>query len=281
MSADVQIIGKSKHVEQLRKLIAKLAANKKDALIVGEAGVGKTAVALSIVASERTIACDLTNVNDDSVLEGLLSEATDGTVLIEELEHASFRAQELIAGFLASRPKGVRVIVTTRCSLEELVIQQKMVDSLHSLLSRFEEVGILPLRERPEDIPLFVKHFAHGLAIDINNLEILVKSPWEENVRQLKSVVDRCISSAKDGKFELPEEFVDERTEVAKMVGELMESHKPMLDKSLDLIEGTIISRTLERFGFNDAKAAQFLGMTEQVFGQKVKKLALLRSSNR
>lgn len=280
MSAEVNIIGKSKHVERLRKLVAKLAANRKDVLVVGEAGVGKTTIASSIAASERTILCHLANIGD-SALEKLLSEAMNGTVLIEELEHASFRVQELIARFVASHPMGVRVIVTTRCSLEKLLLQRKLVDNLHIHLAQFEEVGILPLRERPEDIPLFVKHFAHGLAIDINNLEALVKFPWEENVRQLKSVVDRCISSAVDGRFELPEELVDERTEVAKMVGELMEGQKPILDKSLDLIEGTIISRTLERFGFNEPKAAQFLGMTEQVFGQKLKRLALSRTTTR
>jgi DNA-binding NtrC family response regulator len=280
MSAEVHIVGKSKHVERLRKLVAKLAANRKDVLIVGEAGAGKTTIASSIAASERTILCHLANI-DDSALEKLLSEATNGTVLIEELDHASFRTQEIVTGFLASRPKGVRVIVTTRCSLEKLILQRKLVDNLQTPFSQFEEVVILPLRERPEDIPLFVKHFAHGLAIDINNLEALVKFPWKENVRQLKSVVDRCISSAVDGRFELPEELVDERTEVAKMVGELMEGQKPILDKSLDLIEGTIIFRTLERFGFNEPKAAQFLGMTEQVFGQKLKRLALSRTTTR
>ncbi|HCV42545.1 MAG TPA: hypothetical protein DGH68_03605 [Bacteroidetes bacterium] len=280
MGSEVHIVGKSKHAEKLRKSVLQLAANRKDVLIVGEAGAGKSTFASCVAGHERTFQCFLAGI-DELAFEKLLSQVTRGTVLIEELEHASFRAQELVARFLVGRPKEVRVMVTTRCSLEGLIQQLKLTDGLFTLLSLFDEVQILPLRERPEDIPVFVKHFSGGLVVDINALETLVKVPWKENVRQLKSVIDRCISSALDGKFDLPEELIDERTEVAKMVGELMESQKPILDKSLDLIEGTIISRTLERFGFNESKAAQFLGMTEHVFGQKVKRLALSRATAR
>jgi DNA-binding NtrC family response regulator len=65
------------------------------------------------------------------------------------------------------------------------------------------------------------------------------------------------------------------------MVSGLMESQKPVLDKSLDVIENAIIRRTLERFGFNESKAAQFLGMTEHSFGQKIMRLAIARTTDR
>ena len=45
MGVGSNIIGKSKHVEHLRKLAAKLAASRKDVLIVGETGVGKSTIA--------------------------------------------------------------------------------------------------------------------------------------------------------------------------------------------------------------------------------------------
>ncbi|MBF8293732.1 MAG: two component, sigma54 specific, transcriptional regulator, Fis family [Bacteroidetes bacterium] len=162
-------------------------------------------------------------------------------------------------------------------STKEFLAQRKLAENLCARINSFEKVEIRPLRERREDIPALVKHFAHGLVIDINTLDTLVNLPWQGNVRQLKSVVERCIASATDGKFVLPEELVDERTEVVRMVSGLMESKKPILDKSLDAIENTIIRRTLERFGFNESKAAQFLGMTEQVFGQKLKRLATVK----
>ncbi|MEK9138597.1 MAG: sigma 54-interacting transcriptional regulator [Bacteroidota bacterium] len=280
MLSDQQIVGKSKHVEKLRKRIAQLASSRKDVLIYGEAGVGKTTVASSIVNDDDTLSLCLAQM-DEPALEYSLSGVASGTVLFEELESASFRNQDRVAKFVSGRPKSVRVLVTLRASVEELLAQGKLSDDLYTCISKLEEVEICPLRERPEDIPLLVKHFASGLIIDINTLDFLVKQPWHENVRQLKTVIDRCVSSAVDGNFVLPEELIDERTEVVKMISELMENQKPALQKSLDIMEGTIIQRTLERFGFNESRAAQFLGMTEQVFGQKVKALAIAKVNSR
>jgi len=280
MTAEVYIIGKSKHVEQLRKLIAKLATDRKDALIVGEAGVGKSTAARLIASPEIPTTFGLA-CHDELELQTALGAITSGTVLFEDLDQAGFRNQEIMLGFVATRPKAVRVIATVSMPARELLLQRKLTENLHARLNAFETVEIRPLRERPEDIPLFVKHFANGLIIDINTLETLVKLPWNENVRQLKSIVERCISSAQDGRFVLPEELVDERTDVAKMVSGLMESQKPVLDKSLDVIENAIIRRTLERFGFNESKAAQFLGMTEHSFGRKIRRLALARTTSR
>jgi DNA-binding NtrC family response regulator len=280
MSAEVHIIGKSKHAEQLRKLIAKLSESKKDALIVGEIGVGKSTAASLIAFDENPTTFQMAH-QDEIELQTRLAAISRGTVLFEDVDQSGFRNQEIMLGFIAARPKAIRVIVTVSESTEKLLLQQKLTESLCAGLSTFEKVEIRPLRERPEDIPLLVKHFANGLVIDINTLGTLVRLPWNENVRQLKSIVERCISSAQDGRFVLPEELVDERTEVAKMVSGLMESQKPMLDKSLDVIENTIIRRTLERFGFDESKAAKFLGMTEHVFGQRVKRLALVRPSSR
>jgi DNA-binding NtrC family response regulator len=280
MSAELHIVGKSKHVEQLRKLIAKLAASRKDALIIGEAGVGKSTAACLIASLETPITFGLA-CHDEMELQTALAAITNGTVLFEDLDEAGFRNQEIVMGFVATRPKAVRVMATVSMPTEELLLQRKLTENLSATLISFEKVEIRPLRERPEDIPLFVKHFANGLIIDINTLDTLVKLPWNENVRQLKSIVERCISSAQDGKFVLPEELVDERTDVAKMVSGLMESQKPVLDKSLDVIENAIIRRTLERFGFSESKAAQFLGMTDHAFVQKIRRLALARTADR
>lgn len=280
MSAELHIVGKSKHAEQLRKLIAKLATSRKDALIVGEDGVGKSTAAHLIASLEMPETFELA-CQDELQLQTALAVITSGTVLFEDLDKAGFRNQETVLRFVATRPKAVRVIATVGMPAEELPSLRKLPEDLYTRLDSFEKVEIRPLRERPQDIPLFVKHFANGLIIDINTLETLVKLPWNENVRQLKSVVERCISSGEDGRFVLPEELVDERTDVAKMVGGLMERQKPLLDTSLDVIENAIIRRTLERFGFNESRAAQFLGMTEHAFGQKIRRLALARTTDR
>jgi len=73
----------------------------------------------------------------------------------------------------------------------------------------------------------------------------------------------------------LPPELVDEKTEVVKMINNIMAGQEFVLDKSLDVIEKGIIERSLEKFGFNQSKAAAFLGMTEQTFRYKLKRLGI------
>ncbi len=314
------IVGKSKAVDQLVKQIAKLSKSRRDVVIVGEAGVGKGAIAKNIYLQSKTgveeqpfMSINL-SVLDDRELEailfgydrgveglpytskrGLFEQANGGTVLIEELEEASFRNQMKILNFINERktrriggdtnePVDIRLIITLKADAAELVEKRKLLEDLYGKILEFEKVEIPPLRQRPEDIPLLVKHFASDLCrelgigelvIDINAIDVLVRQPWRENIRELKAVVDRCVLFSNEGRFMLPPELVDEKTEVVKMINNIMAGQEFVLDKSLDVIEKGIIERSLEKFGFNQSKAAQFLGMTEQTFRYKLKRLGI------
>jgi DNA-binding NtrC family response regulator len=54
-----------------------------------------------------------------------------------------------------------------------------------------------------------------------------------------------------------------------------------VLDKSLDIIEKGIIERALDKFGFNQSRAATFLGMTEQTLRYKLKRLGIVSLRSR
>jgi len=312
-----QIVGKSRATEKLRKQIAQLAKTEKDVLIIGEAGVGKGTVAKNIyLASQRGVtAKPFVTVNlaalddkefdpvlfgvDETLTEtytpGLLKSADGGVVFIEELEEASFRNQMKILKFINERkvpepgtetwkPIDVRIIVSLKEEISPLVVRNKLIEELGKKLAQFEKVYVPPLRSRPEDIPLLVRHFADeiarelgigNLAIDANAIEVLVKQTWKENIRELRSVIDKAVLFSKDGQFELPPELVDERVEVAKMINNILEGRGFSLGKSLDIIEKRIIERALERFGFNQSRAAAFLGLNEQTLRYKLKRLGI------
>jgi len=320
------IIGKSRAVEQLIKQINSLAKTRRDVVIVGEAGVGKGAVAKNIYSlghsgeeSKPFMSINL-SVLDDKELEsvlfgfdrgveglpyttkrGLFEMANGGTVLVEEIEEASFRNQMKILAFMNERlarrigggrpePVDIRLIVTVKDDLKVLVEKRKLLEDLYNKMSDFERIVIPPLRERPEDIPLLIKHFASGLCneigineliIDINAIDVLVRQSWRENIRELKAVVDKSVLFSNGGRFMLPPELVDEKTEVVKMINNIATGQDFVLDKSLDAIEKGIIERALQKFGFNQSKAAGFLGMTEQTLRYKLKRLNIASSRSR
>jgi DNA-binding NtrC family response regulator len=314
------IVGKSKAVEQLIKQISDLAKTRHDVVLVGEAGVGKGAIAKDIFfgstggRGDKPFMSINLSVLDDRELEailfgydrgveglpytskrGLFEQANGGTVLIEELEEASFRNQLKILNFINERKTrrigsnnneavDIRLIVTLKADAAELVEKRKLLGELASRITDFQRVEIPPLRQRPEDIPLLVKHFTAELCkelglpelvIDINAIDVLVRQPWRENIRELKAVVDKCVLFSNEGRFNLPPELVDEKTEVVKMINNIMAGQEFVLDRSLDIIERGIIERSLEKFGFNQSKAATFLGMTEQTFRYKLKRLGI------
>ena len=80
------------------------------------------------------------------------------------------------------------------------------------------------------------------------------------------------------GRFMLPPELVDEKTEVVKMLTNIETGQEFVLERSLDLIEKGIIERSLRRFGFNQSRAAGFLGLTEQTLRYKLKRLGIQSS---
>jgi two-component system response regulator AtoC len=318
------IVGKSKAVDALVKQIAVLAKSRRDVVIVGEPGVGKGAVAKNIYLHGKAAGNDgpFLSVNlsvaDDQELEQLLfggergmqsasgnakppllDMPPRGTLLIENLEDASFRNQMKVLTFMNDRkarrtdaaPAGdLRVVFTLKAEPSVLLDQRRLLDDLHTKIRDLDRVDIPPLRQRQEDIPLLVKHFAAEicremnmpeLAIDINAVDVLVRQPWRENVRELKSVIDKCVLFSTDGRFVLPPELLDEKTEVVKMINNIIAGQEFVLDKSLDVIEKGIIERSLEKFGFNQSKAAQFLGMTEQTFRYKLKRLGIASARTR
>jgi len=174
--------------------------------------------------------------------------------------------------------------LTMKETPENLIADNKFLLGLAQKLSGVERIPILPLRERVEDIPLLVKHFVSEIsrelgikdvAIDINAIDVLVRHLWRENVRELKAVIDKSVLFSNGGKFSLPPELVDEKTEVVKMINNVVGGQEFILDRSLDLIEKGIIERALHRFTFNQSRTAGFLGMTEQTLRYKLKRLGI------
>ncbi len=319
-------IGKSKRIDDLRKQIAKNAKGENDLLVIGEIGTGKGSIARYLhdqsvngdssvpfvslnaaVLDDRELAAGLFGFvrgvkgMPPTTKKGVFERAAGGTVLIEEIEEASYRNQKKLLEFLNERKTirlgsdagvevNVRLILTLKSAPVELLEANKLYEGLYEKLRGFSVIQTAPLRDRKEDIPHLVKHFVSHIcgelgikdvALDINAIDILTRHNWRENFRELKAVVDKAVLFSSEGKFVLPPELSDEKTEVVKMINNVLGGQAFVLDNSLDVIEKGIIERALSKFGFNQSKAAHFLGMTEQTLRYKLKRLGIASARQR
>ncbi len=296
------IVGKSPFVSDILETIETLSKTRKDVILVGEIGVGRSAIARNIhhlSAAHSGVNEPLTMINvpskDDKELEVFLvdllkevsaSEPVRKTILLEDVEDLSYRNQIKLLSAANKRAgtHDVRFILTMKLAPQTLVAKRKLLDDLWSAMIKAEVVDVAPLRDRREDIPVLIRHFANQLTdelglneltIDINAIELLSKQDWRENIREVKAMVDKSVLFSKDGLFSLPSEFFDEKSEVTRMLNNIVTGQEFILDNSLDVIEKGILERALEKFGFNQSRAAQFLGMTEQTFRYKLKRLGI------
>ena len=191
-SRNASLIGHSKKMVEVFKLVGKVAHGRTTVLIQGESGTGKELIARAIHdnssrAAHRFVAVNCSAI-PDSLLEselfghtkgsftgayalrhGLLEEASDGTFFLDEVGDLSSAGQAKLLRVLQegeTRRVGsnesvrvdVRVIAASRRNLAELVAAGRFREDLLYRLNTVT-IHLPPLRERPEDIPPLADFF--------------------------------------------------------------------------------------------------------------------------
>jgi DNA-binding NtrC family response regulator len=144
--------------------------------------------------------------------EGRFELADGGTLFLDEVAEMAPSAQVKLLRVLqerqftrlgGTRPVNVdvRIIAATNQDLETSVAEGLLREDLYYRLNVIR-LELPPLRERREEIPLFVERFledarrrtGHGpRALTASALDLLYRHPWPGNVRELKNVVERCV----------------------------------------------------------------------------------------
>ncbi len=186
------LVGQSRKMLEVFKLIGKVAPSQASVLIQGETGTGKELVARAIHdhsprVSKRFVAINCSAIPDtlleselfghvkgafsgaDFLRRGLLEEASGGTCFFDEVGDLSQAAQAKLLRALQEReirrvgsndgiPVDLRVIAASRRDLSHLVKEGKFREDL---LYRLNTITLVlpPLRERTDDIPLLVEYF--------------------------------------------------------------------------------------------------------------------------
>jgi len=223
------IIGQSPKMQELFRVIPRIAQSNSNVLITGESGSGKELVAHAMHNLSHRKEKNIVTINCAAFPEGLLESelfghmkgaftgavynkqglfeiADGGSVFLDEiaemptslqakllrvLENGTFRR----IGGTTDIKVDVRVISATNKELNEEIATGRFREDLYY---RLNVVPVLmpPLRERKEDIPLLINHFLSKTAdspkkITPEAMTLLIDYSWKGNVRELENVIER------------------------------------------------------------------------------------------
>ena len=279
--------------------------------IYGESGVGKEVLARDIHFASGGLPSNFVAINCAAVPETLLESelfghvkgaftgadrerdgkfalADGGTLLLDEIGDMPIPLQVKLLRVLEERvyykigsdrllPVGFRVIAATHRDLETLVRQGKFREDLFHRLNIFPIV-IPPLRERKEDILLFVKQFLpefrqhQGKAlpgISRKAMDVIMAYNWPGNIRELRNCLERAAILV-NGELVRPEHLVIYKDQKTASNGG-MDFHLKFNDGefSLEAVVNRVLDETLKSCGGNKSLAAQRLKINRKMFNRK------------
>ena len=299
------IVGTSKAIQDLIAQIERAGPSSARVLIQGEHGTGKELVARALHqasprASHPFVAVNCSAIPDELVeselfghekgaftgatqsRKGKFEEAHQGTLFLDEVADLSLRAQTKLLRVLQenefTRVGGnrtikvdVRVIAATNRSLTQ---EANYREDLYFRLAVIPIV-VPPLRERPEDIPLLVEHFASSLStgpkpkrFTREALALLERYPFPGNVRELRNLVERLIIMTKGNAVHAEDLKTLFPTQPHALASQ-------RLSEAVDAFERTQIEEALKAEGGSMTRAAQRLGLERSHLYKKMKKLGL------
>lgn len=307
------IVGKSPAVTRLKEEIEQAARSDSTVVVFGETGTGKELVAHSIHDLSKRKNHDFIKINAANLPENLVESelfgyesgaftgarkdgkkgkfelADKGTLFIDEINQMSLSAQPKLlralqeneierVGSEESITVDTRIIVTSNQDLRELVKKGKF---RQDLFYRLHVIPVLvpPLRERKEDIPLLVKHFAkmHGTAAGkyIEEIDDAVYTKlqlynWPGNIRELQNVIERAVTFSRGSC--LSADDIDLRRRVTADLN--LETENPIEDAKKK-VEIDMILAALEACGGSKAEAAKLLKISRPLLYQKIKRLGI------
>lgn len=303
------IIGKTKSIQQIFKLIGLTCNNKATVLIQGESGTGKELIAKAIHYNGIMRDEPLVSVNCSALVETLLESelfghekgaftnalyakkgkfelARNGTIFLDEISELPFDTQAKILRFLQEKEfervggektikSDTRIIAATNKNLIKMVRDGTFREDLFFRL-KVITITVPPLRERKSDIPLLVDFFLHKTSKELH------KKPRQISPRALDKIL----------RYEWPGnvrelENVLMRAVVLSVEEVIMEEHisiisevevenHPTLEethfKSLEELEKEHITKALQRVGGQKGNACELLKISRPTLRKKIQK---------
>jgi len=311
----LSITGNSPAVKALLKNIGKLARNQAPVFIHGESGSGKERVARMIHQQGSRCNAPFVPVNCGAISaelmdseffghlkgsftgahtdkEGLFQAANGGTLFLDEIAELPINMQVKLlrviqekavraVGASQENPVDVRILSASHKNLVNLVADGAFREDLYYRINVIELI-IPPLRERKQDIPLFIDQLLKNLAekmgteppeIDSEAMTALQNYHFPGNVRELENILERAIALSDDNNIST----LDLHLKAASNEIPNEETTQPLSTAvdPMDLVgqERNSIMQALEQTRWNKTAAAKLLGLSLRQLRYRLQKL--------
>jgi two-component system nitrogen regulation response regulator NtrX len=324
--ARYQMVGESPGLRGISDSIKRAAPTNATVLILGESGVGKELVARaihrnSLRSRERFIQVNCAAIPEELIESelfghekgsftgatekqiGKFEQADRGTIFLDEVGDMSPKTQAKVLRVLqegeverlgSSRTikVDVRVIAATNKNLEEEIEKGTFREDLFFRLSVIP-IRVPPLRDRAEDIPALVRHFADLFSREHNRrpqrftaaaLEYMQKARWKGNVRELRNTVERLIIMTPGDQID-----VDDLREVVRVEARTpsAENHsgaagdKPgTLREFKEVAERAFLVEKLREHSWNISKTAEVIGTPRSNLYKKLEQYGISQEND-
>jgi DNA-binding NtrC family response regulator len=293
------MIGRSLPMRRLMALVDQVAPSSASILISGESGTGKEIVARTIhdLSSRREgpfIAVNCAAIPDtlieselfghergaftgaDRRRVGCFELSEGGTLFLDEIGEMKTDMQVKLLRVLEDRKLrrvggsteiavDVRVLAASNRNLDGAIADGSFREDLYYRLNVFT-VELPPLRERAEDVPLFVEHFLNELepppnkmitGIEPDCLEALKSHGWPGNVRELRNVMERALIVTKGPMISL-----DDLPPSLGARRKVNPTFEIKIGTPLHSVEMELAQRTIAFTEGNKSEAARMLGIS-------------------
>lgn len=328
-----QIVGRSPSMQEVFKAIGQVAPQDVNALVLGESGTGKEMVARAIYQHSRRSDRQFLAINcaalSESLLEselfghergsftgadkrriGKFEQMNKGTIFLDEIGDMTSATQAKVLRLLQDGSfervgsnetvqSDVRVIAATNRNLMEDVREGRFREDLYYRLSVFT-IELPPLRERKDDIPIFVEHFINIFNRDLNKrvrsiapeaMAMLMNYSWPGNVRELQSAVKHALVRSVGEVMSansLPAACCDQPLKatgddsglnvenIRQFINELLSTDESSIYQRMhNEIDRILLPEILSHADGNQAQASEVLGIARSTLRTKITDLGL------
>jgi len=305
------IVGAHGSMQDVFRVVHKVASSTSTVLVYGESGTGKELVARALHHESDRRSRPFYAVNaaalPESILEaelfghekgaftgaemrkiGLFEQASGSTLFLDEVGDLKRDLQVKLLRALQEREImrvggteririDVRIVAATNQDLDRAVREGRFREDLYYRLNVIPIV-LPPLRERRTDIPLLVDHFiakysgTRRRGVSEDALKILMAYDWPGNVRELESVVERALLLGERDLIVPADLPAPVRAGTSGPRG-AMELEIPDSGINLDALERSLILKALDKAGGNVSRAARLLGLSRRTLQYRMEKM--------